>query len=76
MTVITTSDSYYYYLNKGLSLELLSKQSFSISRATCIRAVEDFMCVNETMPTDMPISAVGNGAMWAWVIVPCLAYWR
>ena len=55
---------------------LLSKQRSSISEAASMRAVEAFMCVTETMPTNMSISAVGNGTMWAWVIVPGLAYWR
>ena len=41
-----------------------------------MRAVEAFVGVSETIPTNMPTSTVGNGAMWTWVIVPGLAYWR
>ena len=32
------------------------------------------MAISETMPTDMPSSAVRNGALWAWVHCsrPCI----
>ena len=58
-----------------IKLVLLSKQRFSFSGVPNIRAVEAFVGITETIPTNMPISAVGNGAKCVWIIVPGLAYW-
>ena len=62
-------------------LLLLSKQTFSSSIRYSVGAVstsaeEIFVGIAKTVPTNMPISTVGNGAEWSLITVPGFANWR